>query len=281
MKFLILGANGMAGHMISTYLFEKGHTVITLTKSPYEVGTNIVLDARDFDTLKTVIHQEFDVIINAIGVLNHAVDENLSDAILLNSYLPHFLQEQTRNSKTKIIHLSTDCVFSGVTGGYTETSPKDGLSCYSMTKNLGEIEGPKDLTIRTSIVGPDLNPSGIGLFNWFMKQTDPIKGYDHAIWTGVTTLALAQAIEIFSKGDLSGIYHLVNAQTISKYELLQLFNRLFKDDKLIISHDDTYYSDKSLVCTRIDEYFKVPSYEQMLFEMKQWIDTHLELYPHY
>ena len=98
-----------------------------------------------------------------------------------------------------------------------------------MTKNLGEIEGPKDLTIRTSIVGPDLNPSGIGLFNWFMKQTDPIKGYDHAIWTGVTTLALAQAIEIFSKGDLSGIYHLVNAQTISKYELLQLFNRLFKD----------------------------------------------------
>ena len=181
MKFLILGANGMAGHMISTYLFEKGHTVTTLTKSPYEVGTNIVLDARDFDTLKAVIHQEFDVIINAIGVLNHAVDENLSDAILLNSYLPHFLQEQTRNSKTKIIHLSTDCVFSGVTGGYTETSPKDGLSCYSMTKNLGEIEGPKDLTIRTSIVGPDLNPSGIGLFNWFMKQTNPIKGYDHAI----------------------------------------------------------------------------------------------------
>ena len=73
----------------------------------------------------------------------------------------------------------------------------------------------------------------------------------------------------------------MNAQTISKYELLQLFNRLFKDDKLIISHDDTYYSDKSLVCTRIDGFLKDISYEQMLFEMKQWIDTHLELYPHY
>ena len=281
MKYLILGANGMAGHMISTYLIEKGYDVTTLTKSPYLVGKNIILDVRDFGQLKSIIHQDFDVIINAIGLLNRSVDDYLSDAILINSYLPHFLQDQTKNTNTKVIHLSTDCVFSGLTGSYKETSLKDGLSYYAMTKNLGEISGSKDLTIRTSIIGPDINPSGIGLFNWFMKQKQPIKGYERAIWTGVTTLTLAKAIEVASQNEVSGLYHLVNSETISKYDLLQLFNQYFKASSLHISKDDQYHCDKSLVCTRKDFVFDVPSYEQMIIEMKQWIDEHHELYPHY
>lgn len=281
MKCLILGANGMAGHMISTYLLEKGYDVTTLTKSPYFVGKNIVLDVRDLSQLKPIIHQGFDVIVNAIGLLNSNVDDHLSDAVLINSYLPHFLQDQTKNVKTKIVHLSTDCVFSGLTGSYKETSLKDGLSYYAITKNLGEITGSKDLTIRTSIIGPDINPSGIGLFNWFMKQTQPIKGYEKVIWTGVTTLTLAKAIEAAIQSEVSGLYHLVNSETISKYDLLQLFNQYFKASSLLIAKDASYYCDKSLVCTREDLIFDVPSYEQMIIEMKQWVDDHNDLYPHY
>lgn len=281
MKYLILGANGMAGHMISTYLFEQGHEVTTLTKSPYALGKNIVLDARDFKALRPIIQEGFDVIVNAVGLLNRSVDDCLSDAILLNSYLPHFLQDQTKSLKTKVIHLSTDCVFSGGTGSYQETSIKDGLSYYAITKNLGEITGSKDLTLRTSIIGPDTNPLGIGLFNWFMKQKQPIKGYDKAIWTGVTTLTLAKAIELASRSEVSGLYHLVNSNTISKYELLQLFNQYFKASSLLITKDASYRCDKSLVCTRDDFHFEVPSYEQMIIEMKQWVDDHQDLYPHY
>ena len=122
MKYLILGANGMAGHMISTYLFEQGHEVTTLTKSPYALGKNIVLDARDFKALRPIIQEGFDVIVNAVGLLNRSVDDGLSDAILLNSYLPHFLQDQTKPlKKTKVIDLSTDCVFSGGTGAIKNT----------------------------------------------------------------------------------------------------------------------------------------------------------------
>ena len=114
-----------------------------------------------------------------------------------------------------------------------------------------------------------------------MKQKQPIKGYERAIWTGVTTLTLAKAIEVASQNEVSGLYHLVNSETISKYDLLQLFNQYFKASSLQISKDDQYHCDKSLVCTRKDFAFDVPSYEQMIIEMKEWVDEHHELYPHY
>ena len=177
--------------------------------------------------------------------------------------------------------MSTDCVFSGKVGNYTEDSFYDGQTFYDRTKALGEIKDEKNLTFRNSIIGPDINSEGIGLFNWFMKQEDSINGFTGAVWTGVTTLTLAQAMESAVKQNLSGLYNLVNNKTITKFELLKLFNRYFKEDKTLIIPTDTIQLNKSLFCTRKDFKFIVPDYEQMIIEMKNWIFTHKELYPHY
>src|SRR5699024_5151046 len=137
---------------------------------------------------------EYDAIINAVGILNKDAEENKSHAVLLNSYLPHYISNLTKDMNTKVIHMSTDCVFSGKVGSYKEDSLRDGQTFYDRSKALGELENDKDLTFRNSIIGPDMNKNGIGLFNWFMKQNGYIKGFNKAIWTGVTTLTLAKAM---------------------------------------------------------------------------------------
>jgi dTDP-4-dehydrorhamnose reductase len=175
--------------------------------------------------------------------------------------------------------MSTDCVFSGKTGGYKENSFRDGETFYDRSKALGEIENNKDLTFRNSIIGPDRNKNGIGLFNWFMKENDQINGFTKAIWTGVTTLTLAKAMEQALEENLTGLYNLVNNETISKYELLKLFNKAMKNNEILPS--EKLSLDKSLVNSRTDFSFIVPSYEIMVEEMKIWIENHKELYPHY
>jgi len=146
---------------------------------------------------------------------------------------------------------------------------------------LGEIENDKDLTFRNSIVGPDLNKNGIGLFNWFMQQEEKINGYTKAIWTGVSTITLARAMKKAIEENLTGLYHLVNNKRVSKYELLNLFNKYLKDDRITILQDDKLQIDKSLLNRRKDFSFKVPSYEEMVFEIKEWILNHQDLYQHY
>ena len=282
MKVLVLGGSGMAGHTISLYFKEKGHDVTAFSLTKLDFCNTINGDIRDFDNLKKIINEgEYDAIINAIGILNQDAENNKANAVLLNSYLPHFLSDTTKNMKTKIIQMSTDCVFSGKTGGYTEKTFKDGETFYDRTKALGEIENNKDLTFRNSIVGPDMNEKGIGLFNWFMKQEGQINGYTKALWTGVTTLTLAKAMEQALKENLTGLYNLVNNENISKYELLKLFNKYMKDSSLEILPNDNLSLNKSLVNTRTDFSFKVPSYEEMVIDMKDWIDNHEEIYPHY
>jgi dTDP-4-dehydrorhamnose reductase len=177
--------------------------------------------------------------------------------------------------------MSTDCVFAGNTGPYSEDSFCDGKTFYDRTKALGEINDSKNLTFRNSIIGPDLNQDGIGLFNWFMKQKGSINGYSGAIWTGVTTLTLAKAMEKAIEQNLCGLYNLVNNTSISKYDLLNLFNENFNDERLIINKEEGFKLDKTLLNTRKDFYFEVPSYKQMLFEMKEWINEHANLYTDY
>jgi dTDP-4-dehydrorhamnose reductase len=282
MKILVLGATGMAGHVISIYFKESGHNVTAFSRGKFEHFENIIGDITDFEILKKiVVSGQYDAIINAIGVLNQDAENNKTSAILLNSYLPHFLSELTRNTKTKVVHMSTDCVFSGKSGGYSETSFKDGDTFYDRTKALGELVNNKDLTFRNSIIGPDMRESGIGLFNWFMKQEGQINGYSKAIWTGVTTLTLAKAMERALSENLTGLYNLVNNDTISKYELLVLFNKYMKDNQIEILPSDSVSLDKSLINNRKDFSFSVPSYETMIVEMKEWIDNHKYLYPHY
>lgn len=282
MKFLVLGATGMAGHIISIYLKEQGHCVKAFVRKPFPYTEELRGEITDLSYLKEVIEGErFDAVINCAGVLNQDAEKDKHQAVFLNSYFPHYLSHLTAKSKTRIIHLSTDCVFSGMTGNYDESAFRDGRTFYARSKALGELENEKDLTFRTSIVGPDLRKEGSGLFNWFMKQQDPIEGFTKAIWTGVTTLTLAQAIEKAAKEHLFGLYNLVNNESISKLELLEFFNTFFRDGGVAIQPCEEIEHNKSLVNTREDFDFQVPTYQSMIMEMKGWVCSHRDLYPHY
>ena len=281
-KILILGATGLAGHTISLYFKEKGYDVIGFAPESSSYIKFIKGDALNTEHLREVLLKEdWDVVINCIGVLNQNADNNKSLAVYLNSFLPHLVADVLKDKNSKLIHMSTDCVFAGNTGPYYENSFKDGPTFYDRTKALGEIIDNKNLTFRNSIVGPDINPNGIGLFNWFMKQNKSVKGFSEAIWTGVTTLTLAKAMEQAINTNLCGLYNLVNNESISKYDLLCLFNRYFRENSIKIEEDSSIQVDKTLVNTRDDFDFIVPSYEQMISEMKDWVDSHPELYPHY
>ena len=282
MKIFVLGVSGMAGHTIALYFQEKGYDVIGLSTSPFKYCKNIECSVFDIDHLKKIIQREkFDAIINCIGILNKSAEDNRSEAVYLNSYLPHKLASLIRDDATRLIHMSTDCVFSGNTGPYNEESIPDGKTFYDRTKALGEVIDAKNITFRNSIIGPDMKVEGIGLFNWFMKQKNEIKGFRKAIWTGVTTLTLAKAMESALQSNLTGLYNLVNNQSISKYDLLQLFNIHFRDSSVTIIEDNDFVLDKTLLNNRNDFSFQVPSYEQMIFEMKEWIDLHAKIYSHY
>ncbi len=281
-KILVLGAAGMAGHLITIYFKERGYEVTAYTRQPFKHTKNIIGNALDTITFqKVLLDGNYDVVINCIGILNKDAEENQSLAVYLNSYLPHLIADILKDSGTKLIHMSTDCVFTGNTGPYYEDSLRDGVTFYDRSKALGEVDDNKNLTFRNSIIGPDMNENGIGLFNWFMKQKGEINGFTGAIWTGVTTLTLAKAMEQAIREDLSGLYNLVNNKSISKYELLCLFNKYFRNNEVIINKSDSLKLDKSLRNRRDDFSFVVPSYEQMIKEMSEWVKEHRDLYPNY
>lgn len=282
MKVLVLGASGMAGHIISLYFQEQGHDVTGFARRPISFCKNLIGDAMNPAEIKSaILSDDFDVVINAIGVLNQNAEDHKSMAVMLNGYLPHFIADTLRNSKTKLIHMSTDCVFAGNTGPYYEDSFPDGKIFYDRSKAIGEVNDDKNLTFRNSIVGPDCNEKGIGLFNWFMKQEGSINGFTGAIWTGVTTLTLAKAMEQALKENLTGLYNLVNNESINKFDLCGLFNKYFRNGEVRINPSDTLQLDKSLRHRRTDFSFVVPSYEQQIKEMADWVNSHKEFYPHY
>lgn len=280
LRVLVLGSSGMAGHVMTLYL-EKNPQLFVCNLA-HRISLNdrtVLMDAMELEDFNRYLDSmNFDVIVNCIGILNRFAEERKDKASFLNAYLPHYLEAKYGSSATRIIHISTDCVFSGDTGGYDEAAFRDGDSFYARTKAVGELINEKDLTFRTSIIGPDINPDGIGLFNWFMKAKDNIMGYDGAIWTGVTTMELAGAVEAAIFNGLSGLYHLVPVKSISKYELLKLLQSVFGRWELNICRDNAYQNNKSLVNTRKDFQFEIPSYKEMLVNMKSWMDSHRSLY---
>jgi len=281
-KFLVLGATGMAGHTVSLYLHEKGYNVTAFSTKPFPYCNNINGDAMDKAFVVSMLQDgDYDVVINCIGLLNQDCEREPAKAVYLNSYLPHLIADTIKNTNKKLIHMSTDCVFSGRSGAYSENSFRDGETFYDRTKALGEVDDDRNLTFRNSIVGPDMKENGIGLFNWFMKQNGAIKGYYKALWTGVTTLTLAKAMERAATENLTGIYNLVNNNSISKFNLLELFNKHMRNETISILPSESVNLNKSLTNNRKDFSFEVPSYEQMVIEMKEWIENHKELYPHY
>ena len=284
MKILVFGAYGMAGHMVAAYLNEHGENVIGFARQDSPVCNTWIGDAMNAIEVEAAIRWSgADVVVNCIGVLNRAVDNDMARGIYLNGFFPHLLENLCRKHGKYFIHISTDCVFNGKKGAYTETDQPDEISAYGRTKTLGEIlENSKDaLVFRTSIVGPELKENGVGLFEWFMKQKGSVDGYRKVLWSGVTTLELAKAIRVAAHSYLYGIYNLVNNEDISKYELLCLFNKYFRQNELIINPVDNPTSNKTLRCTRTDFHYEVSSYEEMLSEMFLWMEEHSKLYERY
>jgi len=282
MKFLILGCKGMAGHLVSVYLQEQGHDVTGFARSKSGLVKTIIGDALDPHSVKAALEQgPFDAVVNCIGLLNQFADNNKAQAVYLNSFFPHYLAELTKDTPTQIIHISTDCVFSGKRGQYTEDDFRDGPTFYDRSKALGELEDDKNLTLRQSIIGPDIKTNGIGLLNWFMQQPGPVNGFTGALWTGLTTLQLAKVIEEGAKKKVHGLYNVVPDHYISKCNLLALFNKYMRGGKMVINPIDKMAANKSLKRTKFDFAYPVPDYEQMIKELADWMRAHKQLYPHY
>jgi dTDP-4-dehydrorhamnose reductase len=283
MKYLILGSNGMAGHIVYLYLKSQGHEVDGFARTnQYQFDNIIIGDAMDTVYLeKQITNGDYDVVVNCIGILNDFAEKNKSIATFLNAYLPQFLADITRLSKTRIFHISTDCVFSGKRGSYKETDFRDGATFYDRSKALGELEDNKNLTLRNSIIGPDMNPKGIGLLNWFMQQHGTINGFTKSIWTGQTTLQLAKTIEKAGIENVTGLYNMVPDSSVSKYDLLLMLNQSFRNQALEIKPVEGIVADKSLVRTKFEFDYVIPNYETMIAELFNWVIKHKTLYPHY
>lgn len=284
-KVVVLGALGMAGHVIAKYLDETNeYEVFGIARAKDTKYIKKVLDAQNFEELEKYFEEiKPDIVINCIGILVAKSNSDLTTAIIMNSYLPHFLSKLGNKLHYKLIHISTDCVFSGKIGDYKEDSFRDGDDNYARTKALGEVINKKDLTIRTSIIGPELKSNGTGLLHWFLNQNSTITGYSRAFWSGVTTLELAKQTHEIIKQDIKGLFQLCPDDKISKFDLLRLFAKTW-NKKIRIEENSKYGVDKSLICTRSD--FKYangerPTFEQMLVEIKDWMDLNKDYYQHY
>jgi len=282
-KVLVLGSTGMIGHQVFNYL--KVNSVFELYNVSFRKklqDDSFLLDARSEDILVKYIESiSPNYIINCVGVLINSSNRDPENAIFLNSYLPHRLSRLADVINAKLIHTSTDCVFSGEKGtSYIETDEKDGKGVYAKTKGIGEVISDKHLTLRTSVVGPELKSDGEELFHWFMMQSGSISGYTRAIWSGVTTLELAKAVLWSIENKITGLYHITNNDSICKYDLLKLFKK-YTGKEIDILPIDGKEVDKSFIDTRKLIDYKIPSYEQMVVEMTSLIRSNKVLYSQY
>ena len=282
-RVLILGSTGLIGHQVYNYL--KGSGLYELHNIAYRnklQENTILLDVRDENNLiEQIVSIKPHYIVNCIGILIGGSNKDPENAVFLNAYMPHRLARLADEIDAKLIHISTDCVFSGdKKEPYIETGEKDGRGVYAKSKGLGEIVNNKHLTLRTSVVGPELKTDGEELFHWFMNQKGDISGFTKAIWSGVTTIELAKAVKWAIDNDITGLYHVTNNSSISKYELLNLFQKYTKKDIDIKSVDGNNV-DKSFIDTRLLINYEIPSYDQMISEMVGLIVKKKTLYSQY
>ena len=280
-RVLILGSTGMLGHQVFNYLKQfKEFTVSDISYRNKLRDETLIIDAMDGSALEdAIIDLRPDFIVNCIGVLIKG-SHNEGSAIYLNAYLPHKLKAISKKLNSRLIHISTDCVFSGEKGKYIETDFRDGHGTYSQTKILGEIFDDTSLTLRTSIIGPELKVDGEGLFHWFMGQSGDIYGYTKVIWSGVTTIELAKAVKWSIDNNITGLYHVTNNSLISKHDLLQLFQK-YTNKNINIKSFDEKKNDKSFIDTRLLIDYKIPSYDKMISDMVSLIANNRLLYSQY
>ena len=260
----------MLGHVLLNKLNEsKAFQVYDITRNKEDRINNFECDATNFNTLFEIIKNiKPDYIINCVGVLIKGSKQDPSNAILINSLLPNKLAQFSNSINAKFIHISTDCVFDGSKGNYIETDKKTAQDTYGLSKSLGEITDDKNLTLRTSIIGPDLKNNGEGLFSWFINQKGEVNGFTESIWGGVTTLELAEVIIKSINENYTGLVHVTNGKPISKFDLLSLIKDKFELNNIDLKKVSGKKSDKSLNTKY--HYFNVPSYEQMITDMHKY-----------
>ena len=283
MKILVIGSTGMLGHMAFEYLSNlQRYEVFDIVYREKLRKDSIICDVNKIDDLKKIIEKIMpNIIINCVGALIKNSKKNQLNAIYLNAFFPHKLKDITFKNNIKIIHISTDCVFDGKLGNYSESNNTNATDIYGKTKSLGEIINSQDLTIRTSIIGPEIKKNGEGLFHWLMNQNGTINGYVNSIWTGLTTLELSKILVYIIENDLKGLIHLTNGNPINKYDLISLIKNHFHLSNIDIIKFNNDYSNKSLVSERRDFKYKIPSYDKMIMDLKVYYDKNFNKYPNY
>lgn len=284
MRFMVLGATGMAGHMVALYLQERGYEVLGWSRRPAVfLEQHAEGDAYDLDGLfSSMTGFRPDVVVNCIGLLLADSEAHHDQAVYLDAYFPHAVASMSEHIGTRVFHLSTDCVFKGNGGPYSEASVPDATEFYGRAKALGELRDSRNLTLRQSIVGPDIDSAGIGLLNWFMAQRGSVDGWTSAVWTGLTTLELARAVEACATDGTTGLVNMVPDGTgVTKFELLSLFNRFIRRQAIVVRPVEGRGADKSLIRTALPDAYRPAPYEQQMEELSAWIRSHVQLYPHY
>ncbi len=280
-RIAILGSTGLIGHVLYQYLKERDcYELYPINRDNFNL--------REPQNITNLCHylKELnpDFIVNCIGTLIEQSNNDFEIAKITNIFLPNSLESYFYESKTRIIHLSTNCVFDGIDNyPYDENSLPNEKSNYGLSKISGEINNEKDLTIRTSIIGPEIRKNKTGLFDWFMNQKEKCSGYTNHIWNGLCVTTLVKLIELLFFENISGILHLYSQESISKFDLLYKINKIFnknieikplsKEDYIINKCLKSIYNKKYL-----DIFNVIPFYDKQLGEMKSWISEHKEMY---
>jgi len=280
LRILILGGTGMLGHTLWQYFssrFPDTYTTIRQSRKAYEkyelfTGDKVIdsVDTIDFRMLTGIMKCiKPDFILNCIGITKRRKEADMPiHSITLNALFPHKLVEWGRNNSAKIVNFSTDCVFDGEHGNYTEESPTNAADLYGKTKALGEIQGENALTLRSSFIGAELH-EGTELLEWFLSQTGTVKGFKNAIYSGLTTLELSRIVEniLVNHADVTGIYN-ISSEPISKFDLLMLIKEKMHMGVEIVP-DETVHYNRSLDSTKFRKEFNYTplTWEAMVDEL--------------
>ena len=280
MRILILGGNGMLGHQLLTKLQTRHDVHVTLRQDFGEYASfNLfskknVYDSVDIRSGDRLIEVMADckpaAVINAIGIIKQRPDAKESiPSLEINALLPHRLAILCKAIGARLIHMSTDCIFSGKKGNYLENDPSDAEDLYGKTKYLGEVHEANCITLRTSIIGRELSRHK-SLLDWFLAQKGTVKGFTNAIYTGFTTIEMSRIIEklLIDYPTASGVYQ-VSSDPISKYELILLIREKLGHNIEIIP-DDGFYCDRSLDSSRFRAEFNYtpPTWPSMIEELR-------------
>lgn len=276
MRVFIFGSRGMAGHIIKDYFRkETDYDIFSSSRENEQKKNHYKVDVLNTEKVNRVLDEvQPNIIINCIGILNDNAEQHPKTAYKVNGVFPHRLAQWANENDAKVIQMSTDCVFKGDKGNYVETDQPDGITSYALSKRLGELIDTQHITIRTSIIGPEIKRNGIGLFHWFMKQKGKINGFQKVSWNGITTLQLAKVIHSMIRSNRSGLYHITAPNPVTKYDFLKMIQSVFQKRDVNILPVDTPVLDRTLKNTRKDFHYQIPNYETMLQEMKEWMNSH-------